>query len=91
MDRLVSRNVREVRIFMGLAGYYRRFVEGFSKIEKPITTLERNSIRYEWTKECDVAFTKLKELLMSALILLAPYMEDFTVCTNTSRQGWVSC
>ena len=55
---------------------------------KPITTLHHKGIIYEWTKECDVEFTKLKELLMSALILRIPDMEkDFIVCTNASRQG----
>ena len=55
---------------------------------KPITTLQCKVIIYEWTEECDIAFTKLKELLMSASILKVPDMEkDFTVCTNASRQG----
>ena len=55
-DWLIPKNAHEVRSFMGLGGYYRRFVEGFSKITKPITTLQRKGIRYEWTNECDAAF-----------------------------------
>jgi hypothetical protein len=48
MEWPVPKNAHEVRSFMGLAGYYRRFVEGFSKIAKPISTLQRKGVRYEW-------------------------------------------
>jgi hypothetical protein len=60
---------------MGLAGYYRRFVEGFSKIAKPITTLQCKGVRYEWTKECNSASIELKRLLTSAPILRVSDME----------------
>jgi hypothetical protein len=69
MEWPVSKNSHEVRTFMGIAGYYRRFVEGFSKIEKPITTLQCKGVRYEWTEECDSVFLELKRLLTSAPIL----------------------
>jgi hypothetical protein len=46
-----KKNAHEVRSFMGLAGYYRRFGEGFSKIAKPATTLQCKGVRYEWTEE----------------------------------------
>jgi hypothetical protein len=84
----VPKNSHEVRRFMGLVGYYRRFVEGFSKIVKPITTLQRKGVRYEWTEECDSAFIELKRLLTSAPILRGSDMEkDFIVCTDASKQG----
>ena len=60
MDWTIPRNAHEVRTFMGLAGYDIRFLEGLSKIEKHIYTLQLRGIRYESTKEFDVAFTKLK-------------------------------
>jgi hypothetical protein len=69
MEWPVPKNSPEVRSFMGLAGYYRRFVEGFSKVSKTITTLQCKGVRYEWTKECDSAFIDLKRLLTSAPIL----------------------
>jgi hypothetical protein len=88
MEWPVPKNAHEVRSFMGLAGYYQRFVEGFSKIEKPITTWQRKGVRYEWTKECESAFIELKRLLTSALILRVSDMEnDFTVCTDASKKG----
>jgi hypothetical protein len=64
----VLKNAHEVRSFMGLVGYYQRFVEGFSKIVKPITTLQCKGVSYEWTEECDSAFIELKRLLTSAPI-----------------------
>ena len=73
---------------MGLAGYYQRFVEGFSKIAKPITTWHRKGVRYEWIEECNRAFIELKRLLTSASILRVSDMEkDFTVYTDASKQG----
>jgi hypothetical protein len=69
MEWPVLKNGHEVRSFMGLAGYYQIFVEGFSKIAKPITTLQRKGVRCEWTEECDSAFIELKRLLTSAPIL----------------------
>jgi hypothetical protein len=84
----VPKNAHEVRSFMGLVGYYRRFVEGLSKIAKPITTLQREGVRYKWIEECDGAFIELKRLLTSAPILRVPDMEkDFTVCMDASKQG----
>jgi hypothetical protein len=81
----VPKNSHEVRSFMELASYYRRFVEGFSKIAKPITTLQRKGFRYEWTKECDSPFIELKTLITSAPILRVSDMEkDFTYA---SKQG----
>ena len=88
MEWPVLKNAHEVRSFIGLAGYYRRFVEGFSKIAKPITIFHCKGDRYEWTKECDSAFIKLKRLLTSAPILRVSDMEkDFTVCTDALKQG----
>ena len=88
MEWPVPKNAHEVRRFMGIVGYYQRFVEGFSKIVRPITTLQRKGVRYEWTEECDSAFIELKRLLTSAPILRVPDMEkDFTVYTDASKQG----
>jgi hypothetical protein len=84
----VMKNAHEVRSFMGLAGYYQRFVEGFSKITKPITTLQRKGVKYEWTEEFNSALIELKRLLTSAPILRVSDMEkDFMVYTDASKQG----
>ena len=84
----IPKNAHEVRSFMSLAGYYRKFIEGFSKIAKPITNLQCKGVKYEWTEECDKAFSKLKRLLTSAPILRVLNMDkDFTVCTDASKHG----
>jgi hypothetical protein len=88
MEWEVLKNAHEMRRFMGLAGYYQRFVEGFSKIVKPITTLQRKGVRYEWTEEFDSAFIELKRLLTSVPILRVSNMEkEFIVCMDASKQG----
>ncbi|XP_049392185.1 uncharacterized protein LOC125856636 [Solanum stenotomum] len=58
-----STSVTEVRSFVGLASYYRRFVEGFSTIATPLTRLTLLDVLFEWSEECELSFRKLKELL----------------------------
>jgi hypothetical protein len=80
-------NVPKVRSFMGLAGYYRWFVEGFSKIANPITKLQNKNKKFVWNVKCIEAFQRLKELLMKTPILKVLDMEaDFLVCTDTSKE-----
>nr|GFD48028.1 putative reverse transcriptase domain-containing protein [Tanacetum cinerariifolium] len=70
----------EVRQFLGLAGYYRRFIEGFSLIPKPLTKLTQKNKAYEWGEEEAEAFQLLKDRLCSAPILAFPEgSEDFVV------------
>ena len=64
--------VIEVRSFLGLAGYYRRFIEGFSKIASPLTNLTRKNIKFQWTNACEGSFMELKQTLVSAPILAIP-------------------
>lgn len=54
------RNVDVVKLFMGLAGYYRRFIRNFSHIAYPITSLKIKGKKFEWTKECTTSFHQLK-------------------------------
>ncbi|GKD66216.1 putative reverse transcriptase domain-containing protein [Tanacetum coccineum] len=67
----------EVRQFLRLAGYYRRFIEGFSLISKPLTKLTKKTKKYEWGKEEEEAFQTLKRKLCSAPILALPKGTDF--------------
>ncbi|XP_057250790.1 uncharacterized mitochondrial protein AtMg00860-like [Beta vulgaris subsp. vulgaris] len=66
------RNVTDIRSFLGLAGYYRRFVKDFSRVAKPMTSLMKKDTKFIWTEECEKAFKKLKELLTTAPILTLP-------------------
>ena len=54
---------------MGLAGYYRQFVQSFSTIAAPLTRLTRQDVRFQWSNECEQSFQKLKTLLTSAPVL----------------------
>ena len=78
----------EVRSFLGLAGYYRRFIQDFSSIAAPLTRLTRKEERFIWTDECERSFRMLKERLTSAPILSLPEgHEDFVVYTDASGIG----
>jgi hypothetical protein len=82
------KNVTEVRSFMGLVGYYRRFIGGFSKIAHPITSLQRKGMKFQWTTDCERSFQHLKQLLTSAPILrITDPNEDFIVCTDECNEG----
>ena len=81
-------NVTKVRSFMGLAGYYRRFVKDFSKIANPITSLQKKNKVFKWIKKCEKAFANLKEKLTSAPILTIPDPHgNFVVCIDASWEG----
>ena len=78
----------EVRSFLGLVGYYRRFIEGFSKIAGPLHGLTRKGVKFEWTDRCEGSFQTLKERLTSTLVLTLPEgNEGFEVYSDASYQG----
>ena len=88
MDWPAPTNVSEVHSFMGLAGYYRRFVKDFSRVAHPITSLQRKGKKFVWSDQCEIAFNALKERLTSAPILAVPNpVGDFMVCTDASLEG----
>ena len=64
----------EISGFLGLAGYYRRFIEDFSRLDAPMTRLTRKEVKFEWNDLCERAFQKLKRRLTSAPILIVPEM-----------------
>src|SRR3954451_5283224 len=69
------KNVGEVWSFLGLAGYYRRFIEIYSKIAKPMTELLKNDKKYEWTEACEACFQELEKRLVSVPVLCLPDLE----------------
>ncbi|GJS31073.1 putative reverse transcriptase domain-containing protein [Tanacetum coccineum] len=77
----------EIRSFLGLAGYYRRFIANFSKVAKPLTSLTQKNRKYEWGKEQEEAFQTLKGNLCNAPILSLPEgSKDFVVYCDASNQ-----
>ena len=81
-------NITEVRSFLGLAGYYRKFVEGFSKIATPLTKLTGKEEKFIWSEACQNSFDELKQRLTTAPVLTLPSgSEGFTVYCDASKQG----
>ncbi|KAA3456995.1 DNA/RNA polymerases superfamily protein [Gossypium australe] len=81
----LPRNMSEVRSFLGLAGYYRRFVKGFSMITTPMTKLLHKDVKFEWTEKCQQIFKRLKTLLTEASVLVQPESgKDFLVYGDAS-------
>ena len=83
-----STSVTEIRSFLGLAGYYRKFVKGFSKIAAPLTRLTRKKEPFLWSEACQKSFDELKRRLTSTPVLTLPSGQDgFAVYCDASRQG----
>src|SRR4030043_488864 len=82
------KSVFEVRSFLGLAGYYRRFIEGFSKLALPLTQLTRKGQVFVWDTKCEASFQELKRRLTSAPVLILPNAsESFVVHCDASLMG----
>ncbi|KAL0535941.1 hypothetical protein IC582_024871 [Cucumis melo] len=80
--------VSEVRSFLGLAGYYRRFVENFSRIATPLTQLTRKGAPFVWSKACEDSFQNLKQKLVTAPVLIVPDGSgSFVVYSDASKKG----
>jgi hypothetical protein len=78
-------NVSDIRSFLGLAGYYRRFIEGFSKISKPMTELLAKGKTFEWTPRREASFQELKKRLTTSPVLTMPNVEiPFSIYCDAS-------
>ena len=84
----LPRNVTKVRSFLGLVGYYRRFVRGFFVIASPLTTLLRKGIKFEWTDKCQNSFEQLEGMLVEAPVLTQPTSgKEYTLYSDASGAG----
>ena len=82
------RNVTKVRSFLGLAGYYRRFVKGFSMTAGPMTRLLQKNVRFEWSEKCQASFEKLKAFSTEAPVLTQPtYGKEYVIFSDASLNG----
>ena len=80
--------VTEIRSFLGLAGYYRRFVKDFSRMAVPLTKLTQKNVKFQWSDACEEGFQKLKECLTSAPVLALPSGSGgYMVYCDASRIG----
>ena len=82
------KNASEVRSFLGLAGYYRRFIKGFSQLALPMTRLTRKECPYDWDSGCEQSFMSLKERLTTAPVLIIPDpSKSYEVFCYASKNG----
>jgi hypothetical protein len=88
MEWSIPTTVTEVLSFLGLAGYYRRFIEGFSKIAKPMTSLLEKGREFKWDEKCQDSFGQLKKRLMSPPVLVMPDLQKgFDIYCDACGQG----
>jgi hypothetical protein len=81
-------SVGDIKSFLGLAGYYRWFIQGFSKISKPMKELLEKNKKFKWTPACEASFQELKKRLTTVPILVMLDMEkSFFIYCDTSGQG----
>jgi hypothetical protein len=84
----VPMSVGDIHSFLRLACYYRRFIEGFSKITKPISELLEKDKKFKWTPACESSFHELKKRLTTTPVLVMLDMEkSFSIYCDTSGQG----
>eukprot|EP00253_Pinus_taeda_P022905 PITA_22905 len=88
MEWSVPKDVADIRSFMGLAGYYRRFVEGFSRVAYPITTLQKKGNSFRWTPDYRRSFDQLKHFLTTTPIMsITDPNIEYVVCMDASKEG----
>ena len=85
----VPNSAKEIKQFLGLTGYYRKFVPRFADISRPLTTLMKKDTKFEWTSACQKSFELLKEALCGEPILkYADTSKPYTLYTDASKFGW---
>jgi hypothetical protein len=88
MDWKPPKSVHQIRSFLGLTGYYRRFIPDFSRIAKPMTELLKKGVKFVWSKACEKAFHTLRQNLTSAPVLVQPdNSKPFEVFCDASGTG----
>jgi hypothetical protein len=88
LDWKATKDVRGIKSFIGMAGYYRRFIEGFSKIARPMTALLAKKVGFKWTPECQESFDTLKKKLTTTpVLILLDVHKPFSVYYDASYTG----
>ncbi|XP_073025202.1 uncharacterized mitochondrial protein AtMg00860-like [Primulina eburnea] len=84
----VPKTITEIRSFLGLAGYYRKFIKGFSSIAVPLTSLTKKNAKFVWGSECQDSFDMLKQALISAPVLSMPSEQgEYVLFIDASKIG----
>jgi hypothetical protein len=92
MDWKPPKFVHQIRSFLGPAGYYRRFIQDFSRITKPMTELLKKGVKFVWSETCEKAFHMLRQHLTSAPVLVQPdNFKPFEIFCDASGTGLGCC
>ena len=84
-----SSNIEELHCFLGLTGYYRKFIPSFADITKPLNNLLKKDIKFQWFPQCEAAFKNLQQALCKEPILQYPTMEKlYTLFTDTCHYAY---
>ena len=85
----VPKNAKEIKQFLGLTGYYRKFIPRFTDISRPLTSLTKKDKKFEWTPACQKSFNLLKETLCGESVLkYADTSKPYTLYTDVSKFSW---
>jgi hypothetical protein len=88
LDWKAPKDVRGIKSFIGMSGYYLRFIEGFSKIARPMTALLAKKVEFKWTPECQESFEMLKKKLTTTPLLVLPDVhKSFSVYCDALYTG----
>jgi hypothetical protein len=87
LDWKAPTDVQGIKSFIGMDGYYRRFIEGFSKIAKAMTALLAKKVEFKWTPECQESFETLKKLATTLVLILPDVHKPFSVYCDASYTG----
>jgi len=80
------KNVKDIRKFLGLANYYRRFIKDFAQVTRPMNMLTRKDVKWQWRSEQQKTFDELKQVFTTRLVLAAPDLDkEFRVETDASN------
>ena len=92
MSYPIPKKIKELRGFLGTTGFYRKFIQNYSLIAKPLYNLTKNDVKFQWSPECQTAFDKLKNALASYPVLMYPnFNERFVLATDGSKTAIAGC
>jgi hypothetical protein len=87
LDWKALKDVWGIKSFIGMAGYYRHFIEGFSKIARPMTALLAKNVEFKWTPACQESFETLKKLTTTPVLILPDVHKSFSVYCDALYTG----
>jgi len=91
MDYPIPKNSKDIKSFLGLSGYYRRFIPNYGKIAKPLTSLLKKDVEFKWSDLCQKAFEDLKNVLTNEPLLQYPHFNQTFNLTCDASYYAIGC